>query len=78
MPNNVTPDEIIALQKQLGMNDTEIANALNVTRQTWRNWKTNRTIPYHVGHMIRAIGALINLDPANENLPEGIRQKRQG
>lgn len=78
MPNNITPDDIISLQKRLGMNDTEIAKALNITRQTWRNWKTNRTIPYHVGHLIRALDALTTLDPANENLPEGIRQKRQG
>ena len=75
MPNTIEPDQVIELQRRLGLRDTEIARALGVTRQTWRNWRKGRTIPYFVGHGLKAIGELYNLDPANENLPEGIRRK---
>ena len=75
MPNTIEPKQVAEIQHRLGLKDTEIARALGITRQTWRNWRLGRTIPYFVGHGLKAISELYRLDPANENLPESIRQK---
>lgn len=78
MPNTITTEEIAAIQRRLGLRDTQIAAALGVTRQTWRNWRTGRTIPYFVGHALKAIDALHRLDPANDNLPAAMRRPGGG
>lgn len=74
MPNTITPEEVAAIQRRLGLRDTQMAEALGITRQTWRNWRTGRTIPYFVGHALRAIDALHQIDPANDNLPAPMRR----
>jgi DNA-binding transcriptional regulator YiaG len=69
----LTADQIRELQAQLGLSDTKIARALGVTRQTWRNWRTGQTCPLFAQHALVWMMTLRRLDPANDNLPPGVR-----
>lgn len=69
----MTADDFRSLQAQLGLSDTKLARALGVTRQTVRNWRTGATIPPFVALSLRLMMTLRRLDPANDNLPPGIR-----
>lgn len=66
-------NEIIDLQRTLGLSDGKMAKALMVTRQTWRNWRTGRTVPPFAQQALRWMIELRRLSPANDNLPEKIR-----
>lgn len=66
--NNVIPVDF-------GLSDRKLAVALSVTRQTVRNWRTGRCFPEFAQKSIRWLVELRRLDPANENLPESLRNK---
>ena len=65
--------EALALQQKLGLSDAKMANSLGITRQTWRNWRTGRSIPPIVANSLRWLMELRRLDPANDNIPEKMR-----
>lgn len=65
--------EFISLQTTLGLSDNKLARALGVTRQTVRNWRTGARIPAFVALSLRLMMTLRRMDPANDNLPPGIR-----
>lgn len=65
--------DFVAVQSALALSDTKLARALGVTRQTIRNWRTGGTIPPFVARSLRIMMALRRLDPANDNLPPGVR-----
>lgn len=67
------PEEILAVQRQLGLSDTKIAAALGITRQTWRNWRTGQTCPVFAQKALVWMMTLRKLDPANDNLPRHVR-----
>lgn len=69
----MTPDELVALQQRLGLSDSRMAQALGVTRQTWRNWRTGRNIPPLARNAIKWLIELRRLSPANDNLPDRLR-----
>ena len=69
----MTTDDIIAIQKELGLSDGKMAIALGVTRQTWRNWRTGRACPVFVQRALCWMMELRRLEPANDNLPQRIR-----
>lgn len=66
-------EQIIAIQKQLGLSDGKMAAALGVTRQTWRNWRCGCTCPVFVQNALRWMMELRRLSPANDNLPDRVR-----
>lgn len=66
-------DEIIRLQRELGLSDGKLAVALGVTRQTVRNWRTGCKCPPLAQNAIRWMMELRRLSPANDNLPERLR-----
>jgi DNA-binding transcriptional regulator YiaG len=68
-------DEFSEIQQLLGLSDTKMAKALGVTRQTIRNWRTGGTWPPFARNAMRWMIALRRLDPANDNLPPGVRVK---
>lgn len=69
----MTPDKIVEIQQALGLSDNKMAQALGVTRQTWRNWRTGCTMPVFARNALRWLLELRRLDPANDNLPARVR-----
>jgi DNA-binding transcriptional regulator YiaG len=69
----MTPEEIIAIQKELNLSDGKMAQALGVTRQTWRNWRRGCKCPAFAQNAIRWMMELRRLSPANDNLPAKVR-----
>lgn len=69
----MTIEEIAAIQKELGLSDGKMAEALSVTRQTWRNWRRGCKCPMFAQNALRWMMELRRLDPANDNLPGKIR-----
>lgn len=69
----MTPDDIIEVQRKLGLSDNKMAKALGVTRQTWRNWRTGKACPPLAQNAIRWLMELRKLSPANDNLPDRVR-----
>ena len=69
----MTPDEIIAIQKELGLSDGKMAKALGLTRQTWRNWRRGCKCPTFAQNSLVWMMELRRLEPANDNLPKGVR-----
>lgn len=69
----MTKDELLAIQRALGLSDNKLARALGVTRQTWRNWRTGGTCPQFAQQALLWMMTLRRLDPANDNLPAGVR-----
>ena len=67
------PQEFISIQATLGLSDNKLACALGVTRQTVRNWRTGGKIPAFVALSLRLMMTLRRMDPANDNLPPGVR-----
>lgn len=71
----MTPERLIELQQALGLSDNKMAQALGVTRQTWRNWRTGCPCPLFAQNALRWMVELRRLSPANDNLPERVRFK---
>ena len=71
--SQMNTEEINAIQKELGLSDNKMAQALGVTRQTWRNWRTGKPCPVFVQNALRWMMELRRLSPANDNLPTKIR-----
>lgn len=69
----MTTDDIIGIQKELGLSDGKMAAALGLTRQTWRNWRTGRACPIFAQQALIWMMELRRLSPANDNLPEKLR-----
>lgn len=69
----MTPDELVALQQRLGLSDNRMAQALGVTRQTWRNWRTGRAFPPLARNAVRWLMELRRISPSNDNLPDRLR-----
>lgn len=69
----MTPDDLVELQKRLGLSDNRMAQALGVTRQTWRNWRTGRAFPPLARNALRWLLELRRISPANDNIPERLR-----
>ncbi len=69
----MTPDEIKKIQEELGLSDGKMAQALGVTRQTWRNWRRGCKCPMFAQNSLRWMMELRRLSPANDNLPIKIR-----
>ncbi len=69
----MTPDDLAALQGRLGLSDNRMAQALGVTRQTWRNWRTGKKLPTLAANSIRWLMELRRISPANDNIPERMR-----
>lgn len=69
----MTPEEIIAIQKELNLSDGKMAQALGVTRQTWRNWRRGCKCPAFAQNAICWMMELRRLSPANDNLPAKVR-----
>jgi DNA-binding transcriptional regulator YiaG len=67
--------EIIEVQQLLGLSDGKLALALGVTRQTVRNWRRGCKFPPFAQNAIAWMLELRRLDPANDNLPPGVRVK---
>lgn len=70
----MTPEEIIAIQKELGLSDGKMAKALGLTRQTWRNWRRGCKCPTFAQNSLVWMMELRRLQPANDNLPKGVRR----
>lgn len=71
----MTPEMIAEIQQALGLSDNKMAQALGVTRQTWRNWRNGCTCPVFAQNALRWMLELRRLSPQNDNLPERIRYK---
>ena len=71
----MAPEEIKEIQEKLGLSDGKMADAIGVTRQTWRNWRTGRACPSFVQNALGWMMELRRLEPANDNLPDRIRVK---
>lgn len=69
----LTTDQIREIQHKLGLSDTKMAEALGVTRQTWRNWRTGRVMPEFAQRALMWMMELRRLEPVNDNLPPRIR-----
>lgn len=69
----MSPDELRSIQDQLGLSDNRMAQALGVTRQTWRNWRRGCKCPTLAQNAIRWVLELRRLEPANDNLPNRFR-----
>lgn len=65
--------ELTDLQHRLGLSDNRMAQALGVTRQTWRNWRTGRPCPPLAQNAIRWLLELRRIQPANDNIPDRLR-----
>lgn len=73
MTKIMTPEEILEIQKKLGLSDGKMAKALCVTRQTFRNWRRGEKCPLFAQNALIWMMELRRLDPANDNLPPGVR-----
>jgi DNA-binding transcriptional regulator YiaG len=69
----VTPDELLKMQAELGLSDGKMAQALGVTRQTWRNWRRGCRCPLFAQNALRWMMELRRISPANDNLPAKIK-----
>lgn len=69
----MTAPELLDLQRRLGLSDNKMADALGITRQTWRNWRIGKPCPEFAQRALRWMIELRRLEPANDNLPENIR-----
>lgn len=69
----MSPEEIIAIQEELGLSDGKMADALGVTRQTWRNWRRGCKCPKFAQNALLWMMELRRLSPANDNLPARLR-----
>lgn len=67
------PEDIKAVQHELGLSDGKMAEALGVTRQTWRNWRRGCKCPLFAQNAMRWMMTLRRLDPANDNLPAKVK-----
>lgn len=70
----MTTEEIISIQNELGLSDGKMAQALGVTRQTWRNWRRGCKCPAFAQNGLRWMMELRRLDAANDNLPTRVRR----
>lgn len=50
-----------------------MAQALGVTRQTWRNWRLGCKCPLLAQNAMRWMLELRRISPANDNLPAKLR-----
>lgn len=66
------------LQTESSLSDRKIAEALGVTRQTWRNWRSGRVCPVFVQNAMRWLLAIRQLDPNNDNIPSALRNPKNG
>lgn len=69
----MTKDELCELQTRLDLSDNRMAQALGITRQTWRNWRTGRPCPLFAQNALRWLLELRRVSPANDNLPARLR-----
>jgi DNA-binding transcriptional regulator YiaG len=69
----MTTDEIIGIQTRLGLSDGKMAQAIGVTRQTWRNWRRGEKCPKFAQNALIWLMELRRLSPDNDNLPPKIR-----
>ena len=69
----MTPEEIVGIQQNLGLSDGKMAQALGVTRQTFRNWRRGCKCPVFAQNALVWMMELRRLDPANDNLPAKVR-----
>jgi DNA-binding transcriptional regulator YiaG len=69
----MTPEKISKIQQALGLSDNKMAQALGVTRQTFRNWRNGCKCPPLAQNAIRWMLELRRVDPQNDNLPTRIR-----
>ena len=69
----MTPEEIAAIQRELRLSDGKMAQALGVTRQTWRNWRRGCRCPLFAQNALRWMMELRRVEPANDNLPQRVR-----
>lgn len=69
----MSPNELIEIQQRLGLSDNRMAQALGITRQTWRNWRTGKKVPTLAKNAIRWVMELRRVSPANDNLPARLR-----
>lgn len=69
----MTQDEILGIQRQLGLSDGKMALALCVTRHTFRNWRTGKPVPEFASQALRWMMELRRIQPDNDNLPELVR-----
>lgn len=69
MPDKFATD----LQRRLGLSDSKMAEALKITRQTWRNWRTGKSFPPFAYQALIFMAELRRLDARNDNLPPAVR-----
>ena len=69
----MSPETICEIQLALGLSDNKMAQALGVTRQTWRNWRRGCTCPLLAQNALRWMLELRRIASANDNLPERVR-----
>lgn len=69
----MTTEQIIEIQEKLGLSDGKMAQAIGVTRQTWRNWRRGEKCPVFAQNALRWMMELRKVSPANDNLPNRIR-----
>lgn len=69
----MTPEELLEIQKNLGLSDGKMAKAIGVTRQTWRNWRRGCKCPLLAQNALRWMLELRRVSPANDNLPQKLK-----
>ena len=69
----MSPEELLEIQKQLGLSDGKMAKSIGVTRQTWRNWRRGCKCPLLAQNALRWMMELRRLSPANDNLPPKLK-----
>jgi DNA-binding transcriptional regulator YiaG len=69
----MTSEEIREIQGKLGLSDGKMAQAIGVTRQTWRNWRRGEKCPVFAQNALRWMMELRKVSPANDNLPNRVR-----
>ena len=69
----MTTEEIASIQSELELSDGKMAQAIGVTRQTWRNWRRGCKCPVFAQNALRWMMELRRLSPANDNLPAKVR-----
>lgn len=66
--------QVSRIQLDFGLSDGKLARALNVTRQTVRNWRRGEPCPAFVQNALGWMLALYSIDPTHGSLPSGIRR----
>lgn len=69
----MTTEEIVKIQQELGLSDGKLAQALGLTRQTWRNWRTGKACPTFSQLALGWMMELRRIQPSNDNLPTRVR-----